>query len=447
MSQQAAHVVIVGGGFGGLYAAQTLAGQPVHVTLVDRRNYHLFQPLLYQVATAGLSPGEIAAPIRAILRRAPNVQVTMAEVTAIDVEARRVHLEHGALSYDYLILAPGSTHSYFGHDEWASDAPGLKTIEDALEIRKRILSAYELAERESNPAVRQALLTFAVVGGGPTGVELAGAIAEIARQTLRHDFRTIDPAQSRVVLIEAGPRILSGFPPDLSQSAVRQLEALGVQVRTNAMVTQITPDAVHIGDEVVPARTTMWAAGVAASPLAKSLGVALDRAGRVTVAPDLTLPGHPEVYVVGDLALFTHQPGWKGKPLPGVAPVAIQEGRSAARNILRTVAGEPRRAFRYFNRGNLATIGRAAGVGEVWKLHLSGLLAWVSWLVVHIYFLIGFENRLLVLIRWAWAYFSYQRGARLITNVVVTRPQVGSPAPRALPQTSAAAPDGQTPPH
>jgi NADH dehydrogenase len=407
------HVVIVGGGFAGLYAARVLADGPVRVTIVDRHNYHLFQPLLYQVATAGLSPGEIAAPIRAILRKRRNVNVVLAEVTSIDVAGKRVVLRDGEVRYDYLILAAGSTDSYFGHDEWAPLAPGLKSVDDALEIRRRILGAYEAAERETDEARRRALLTFVVVGGGPTGVELAGAIAEIARETLKHDFRVIDPTHSRVILLEGANRILPPFPEDLSASAARQLGALGVAVRTGALVTRITEGAVYVGDEEIPTYTTVWAAGVTASPLARSLGVELQKGGRVAVEPDLTLPGHPEVYVAGDLAWFTHQ---TGKPLPGVAPVAIQQGKAAARNIIRTVRGEPRRPFRYWNRGNLATIGRASGVGDLGWLHLSGLPAWVAWLVVHIYFLIGFENRLLVLIRWAWAYFTYQRGARLITG-------------------------------
>jgi NADH dehydrogenase len=409
----APHVVIVGAGFGGLYAARGLAKRPVRVTIVDRRNYHLFQPLLYQVATAGLSPGDIAAPIRSILRRRANVRVLMDEATAIDLDGRRVVFRDTAVPFDHLILATGSRHAYFGHDEWEPLAPGLKTIEDALEMRRRILTAYEAAEREPDPAARQALLTFVVVGGGPTGVELAGAIAEIARQTLRHDFREIDPAQSRVLLVEAAPRILPAFPEDLSASAVRQLDRLGVEVRTGALVTKITSEAVHLGNDAIATRTALWAAGVAASRLARSLGVPLDRSGRVTVAPDLALPGHPEVYVVGDLAVFTHQ---TGRPLPGVAPVAIQQGEAAAANIWRTIQGRPRRPFRYFNRGNMATIGRAAAVAHIGPLHLSGVLAWLAWLVVHIYWLIGFDRRIVVLIRWAWLYFTYQRGTRLITG-------------------------------
>ena len=423
----APHVVIVGGGFGGLYAAKALARLPVRITVVDRRNHHLFQPLLYQVATAALSPGEIGAPIRSILRRYSNVRVFMDEARSVDLAGRRVVLTDEALAYDYLILATGASHSYFGHDEWAPLAPALKTIEDALEIRRRLLSAYEAAEREPDDTVRRTLLTFVVVGGGPTGVELAGAIADIARLTLKHDFRAIDPAQSRVMLLEAAPRVLPTFPEDLSASAERQLRALGVEVRTRAAVTLITPEAVYVGDEPIPTRTALWAAGVAASPLARTLGVPLDRSGRLPVEPDLTVPGRAEVYVIGDLALFTHQ---SGKPLPGVAPVAIQQGRAAAANIWRTIRGGPRRRFRYLNRGNLAAIGRAAAVADFGRLHLSGFVAWVTWLVVHIYYLIGFENRVLVLIRWAWAFFTYQLGARLITGAAPPSQLVRAETPR-----------------
>ncbi|MGH2353024.1 MAG: NAD(P)/FAD-dependent oxidoreductase [Chloroflexota bacterium] len=414
------HVVIVGGGFGGLYAARAMARHPVRVTVIDRHNYHLFQPLLYQVATAALSPGEIAAPIRSILRKHPNVDVILGEAMAIDLAGRRVVLQDDEVPYHYLILATGASHAYFGHDEWEPFAPGLKSIDDALEIRRRILSAYEAAEREKDPAVRQAWLTFVIVGAGPTGVELAGAIAEIARQTLKHDFRAIDPRQSRVLLLEAGPRVLPTFPDDLSARASDQLRSLGVEVRTGALVTGITPQDVRIGKEgeAVPTRTALWAAGVAASPLARSLGVTLDRSGRVPVEPDLTLPGHPQVYVIGDLALFTHQ---GGKPLPGVAQVAIQQGKAASANVWRSIKGLPRRSFRYQDPGNMATLGRAAAVADLGRLRVSGFVAWVAWLFVHIYWLIGFENRLLVLLRWAWAYFTYQRGARLITGAARRR--------------------------
>ena len=431
-------VVIVGGGFGGLYAARALARHPVHVTVVDRHNYHLFQPLLYQVASAGLSPGEIAQPIRSILRRYPNVSVVLGDVSAIDLAGRRVLLGREALPYDYLILAPGASHSYFGHDEWAPLAPGLKRIDDALEVRRRILLAYERAEREPDEATREALLTFVVVGAGPTGVELAGAIAEIARRTLSRDFRRIDPAQSRILLLEGGPRVLPTFPEDLSRRAVDQLRDLGVEVRTGALVTGISAEEVRIGaaGETVRARTTLWAAGVQASPLVRSLGVPLDRTGRVAVEPDLTLPGHPEVYVVGDVALFTHQ---GGKPLPGVAQVAIQGGRTAAENVWRTVQGLPRRRFRYRDLGNLATIGRKAAVADLGRLHVSGHLAWALWLLVHITWLIGFDNRLLVLIRWAWSYFTFSRGARLITGPIET-PLAADEPPGALPDGPQAPP-------
>ena len=410
---QTPNVVIVGGGFAGLYAARCLARLPVRVTLVDRRNYHLFQPLLYQVATAGLSPGDIASPIRSVLRGRPNVHVMLAEVTGIELGARTVRLADGELRYDYLLIATGASHSYFGRDEWAPLAPGLKSIDDALEIRRRILLAYEAAERETDPARQRALLTFTVVGGGPTGVELAGAIAEIARLTLRHDFRRIDPAQSRVVLAEAGPRILPAFPESLSASAVRQLEGLGVEVRAGAAVTGIDEDGVDLGDERLESRTVLWAAGVAAAPLARTLGVPLDRTGRVMVEPDLSLPGHPEVFVAGDLASFAH--GLQ-RPLPGVAPVAIQMGEHVAENVRRLLAGERARSFHYVNRGNMATIGRSAAVADFGRLRLSGLPAWLAWVFVHILFLIGFANRLVVMVRWAWLYVTYQRGARLITG-------------------------------
>jgi NADH dehydrogenase len=407
-------VVVVGGGFGGLYAARALARLGVHVVLIDRVNYHLFQPLLYQVATAALSPGEIAEPLRAILRKYRNVEVLLGEVTSIDVEARSIRLADGAeFGYDYLVLATGATHSYFSHPEWEPMAPGLKSLADALEMRRRIFLAFELAERESDPARREALLTFVVVGGGPTGVELAGAIVEIARHTVRQDFRSFDPHQARVLLLEGGPRILAQYPPDLSASAQRALEKLGVEVRTSRVVTDVTPEQVRAGSEIIPAHTTLWAAGVAASPLGLQLGVEVDRAGRVAVEPDLSLADHPEVFVVGDLAAFTEQ---DGKPLPGIAPVAIQQGKAAAANIWRSIQGRPRNAFHYFDKGTMATIGRAAAVAEIRWLHLSGILAWLAWLVVHIFFLIGFENRMLVLVQWAWSYFSYERGARLITG-------------------------------
>jgi NADH dehydrogenase len=407
-------VLIVGGGFGGLYAARALARLGVDVILVDRDNYHLFQPLLYQVATAALSPGDIAEPLRAILRKYGNVEVLLGEVTRLDLDARTATLEDGdKLSYDFLVLATGARHSYFGHPEWEPLAPGLNSLSDALEMRRRILLAFELAERERDPVERQALLTFVVVGGGPTGVELAGAIAEIARHTVRQDFRRFDPRQSRVILLEGGARVLAQYPVDLSASAQRALEHLGVEVHTNSVVTEITADHVRVRDLSIATRTTLWAAGVAASPLGRQLGVELDRSGRVPVQPDLSVAGHPEVFVIGDLASFKEP---NGKLLPGIAPVAIQQGAAAAANIHRTARGVPRKPFHYLDRGTMATIGRAAAVAEIRRLHLTGVVAWLAWLVVHIFFLIGFQNRMLVLLQWAWSYLSYERGARLITG-------------------------------
>jgi NADH:quinone reductase (non-electrogenic) len=422
-------VVVVGGGFAGLYAARGLARHPVRVTLIDRVNYHLFQPLLYQVATAALSPGEIAEPLRAILRKYRNVEVLLGEVSRIDVQARTVSLDDGdTFTYDYLVLATGARHSYFAHPEWEPTAPGLKSLADALEIRRRIFLAFELAEREEDPALRQSLLTFVIVGGGPTGVELAGAIAEIARHTVSKDFRRFDPRQARVVLLERADRILEQYPKDLSASAQRALEHIGVEVRTGTGATDIQPDRVVIGDEVIPTYTTLWAAGVASSPLGRQLGLEVDRSGRVPVQPDLSLAEHPEVFVAGDLALL-RQPN--GKILPGVAPVAIQQGEAAADNIWRSISGQPRRAFKYVDRGSMATIGRAAAVAEIRGLHLSGFVAWLAWLFVHLLFLIGFENRVLVLVQWAASYLSYKRGARLITGPW----HAGTPMPR-LHQTS-----------
>ena len=407
------HVVVVGGGFGGLNAARALAGRPVRVTLLDRRNHHLFQPLLYQVATAALNASDIAAPLRSVLRRARNVTVLLAEVQRVDLAARRLMLDRGEIGYDALILAAGAGHSYFGHEDWEAFAPSLKTLEDALEIRRRVLLAYEAAEREADGAEQQALLTFVVVGGGPTGVELAGALAEISRQTIARDFRVIDPTRARIVLVEGGARVLAAFPESLSERARRSLERIGVEVRTGAIVTRVTADAVWLGSEQIRARTVLWAAGVAASPLARTLGVPLDRAGRVPVEADLSIPGHPEVFVIGDMSVFRDP---SGAPLPGLAPVAIQQGRRAADNVLRRLSGQPTLAFRYRDRGTMATIGRAAAVAVVGGIQLSGLIAWLAWLFVHILFLIGFRNRLLVVFEWAWAYASWQRGARLITR-------------------------------
>ncbi len=409
----APHVVIVGGGFGGLNAARALARRPVRVTLLDRRNYHLFQPLLYQVASAAISPADIATPLRSILRKAPNVGVLLAEAEKVELGSRRVMLDHGELGYDALILAAGAGHSYFGHDDWELLAPGLKTLEDALEIRRRVLLAFEAAEREPDGAERRALLTFVIVGAGPTGVELAGALAEISRETIAHDFRVIDPTQARIILLEGGPRILPSFPEPLSLKAEAALRRLGVEVRTDAKVTRITPDAVWLGGQQIRSRAVLWAAGVAASPLARSLGVPLDHSGRVLVEPDLSIPGHPAAFVIGDLAAFIHQ---TGQPLPGLAPVAIQQGRAVAENAWARLIGKPTRPFHYLDRGSMATIGRAKAVAVVGRLRLSGFPAWLVWLLVHIMFLIGFRNRFIVLFEWAWAYFTYQRGARLITG-------------------------------
>jgi len=410
-------VVIVGAGFGGLLAARTLAGYPVQITLVDRQNFHIFQPLLYQVATAGLSPDEIAAPIRWIMRSQRNVEVLMSEVRDFDLSRRVVKLEDGEVEYDYLIVAAGASHAYFGHDEWELFAPGLKTIEDALEIRRRVLLAFELAERKaasSDDKDREhAQLNFVVVGGGPTGVELAGTLAEISRQVLANEFRSIDPKRTRIVLLEGGPRVLPAYPEDLSRSAEEQLRHLGVEVQTSALVTQVEPGSVHIGESTLRATVILWAAGVAASPLGKKLGAPVDRAGRVLVNPDLSIPGHPEVFVVGDLAVLKDE---SGKWLPGVAPVAMQEGKATAHNIGNELRGEPRKNFHYWNKGSLATIGRAAAVADFGKIHVSGFLAWLSWLFIHIFFLIGFRNRLIVLIQCAWSYLTYERGAQLITG-------------------------------
>jgi len=406
-------VVIVGAGFGGLLAARTLAKSPVQIILIDRQNFHTFQPLLYQVATAGLSPGEIAAPIRWIMRNRRNVEVLMSEVQDFDLARRVVKLPDAEIPYDYLIVASGASHAYFGHDEWEPFAPGLKTIEDALEIRRRVLLAFELAERQASSEKEQVQLNFVVVGGGPTGVELAGTLAEIASRALTNEFRTIDPRKTRIVLLEGGPRILPSYPEDLSRSAEEQLKRLGVEVHTSAMVTNVTPGAVHMGETQLSAAVVLWAAGVAASPLGKKLGAPVDRAGRVMVNPDLSLPGHPEVFVIGDLATLKDE---NGKMLPGVAPVAMQEGKATAHNIAAELRGEPRKNFHYFNKGNLATIGRAAAVAEFGKIHISGFLAWLAWLFIHVFFLIGFRNRMIVLVQWAWSYFTYERGARLITG-------------------------------
>jgi NADH dehydrogenase len=414
-------VVIIGGGFGGLYAAKALRRAPVELTLIDRRNFHLFQPLLYQVATGGLSPGEIASPLRSVLRRSWNTEVLLGEVVDLDIAGRRVILRDGEAGYDTLIVATGSSHHYFGNDEWEPLAPGLKTIEDATEIRRRILLAFEKAEREPEAEARAAWLTFVVVGGGPTGVELAGALGEIANDTLRHDFRHINPAASRILLLEGGGRVLPAYPADLSAQAEKSLIRLGVRPMTGAVVTAIDEAGVTVRrgaqEERIAARTVLWAAGVAASPLGRILaergGAILDRAGRVMVEPDLTIAGHPEILVIGDLATFSHQ---TGTPLPGVAPVAMQEGRYAAELVRQRLAGKTVAAFHYHDKGSLATIGRAAAVADFGRIHMHGMPAWLTWLFVHLLYLVEFDNRLLVLIQWAYNYITRNRGARLITG-------------------------------
>ena len=411
---QRPRVVIVGGGFAGLNAAKALRKVAVDVTLLDRTNHHLFQPLLYQVATAVLAPSDITSPIRFLLRGQRNATVLLAEVHEIHVERRVVIADDDRreVPYDFLILAMGARHSYFGHDEWERAAPGLKSIEDAREVRRRLLLAFEEAEKTTDPAELEALLTIVIVGGGPTGVELAGILPAITRRALRRDFRRIDTARTRVILLEGGPRVLPAFPEKLSRVALRDLEELGVEVRTNALVTRVEPDAVYVGDERIPTRTALWGAGNAASPLARSLGVPLDRAGRVLVERDLSIPGHPEVFAVGDVAAFVQD----GTPVPAVAPAANQEGRAAARNIIRTLRGEPREAFRYRDKGNLATIGRYRAIADFGWFRLTGRVAWWFWLFVHILYLAGFRNRLSVLVEWGYAYFTYQRGSRLISR-------------------------------
>jgi NADH:ubiquinone reductase (H+-translocating) len=415
VSDHRPHVVIGGGGVGGFCAARSLRRAPVRVTLIDRRNHHLFQPLLYQVATAALSPADIAAPIRHILRRQRNASVLLGAVTDVNPGERQVMLANGrCLDYDYLVLATGAVDQYFGHDHWVGPAPGLKGLEDAVEIRRRFLLAFEAAEQEPDSERCRALLTFVVVGGGPTGVEMAGAFAEVARRTLTGgDFRHVDPASARVLLLEGGPRLLAAYPPALSDRARHMLEKLGVDVRLNAMVTGIAPDGVEVGDERIATRNVVWSAGVAASPLAARLGSATDRLGRVEVEPDLSVSGRPEILAIGDLAAFPHQ---TGTPLPGIAPVAIQQGKAAGANIRRSVGGEPRRPFRYRDRGTLATVGRGAAVGQIAGRSVHGFVAWVIWLFVHLMYLVGFRNRVAVLLDWAWAYLTWQRGARLITG-------------------------------
>lgn len=424
-------VVVVGGGFAGLNAAKSLKNAPVRVTVLDRKNHHTFQPLLYQVALAVLSPAEIASPIRNVLRHANNTEVLLGEVTGFDLDRRVVRTDGLELSYDFLVVAAGATHAYFGHPEWEQYAPGLKTVEDATEIRGRILLAFEHAEREAFAHRATPPLNFVVIGAGPTGVELAGAISDISRHYLERDFRSIDPAKARIILLEGGPRVLPAYPPDLSASAEKQLREMGVEVRTNALVTNVEPDQVTVGREKIPASVILWGAGVSASPLGRMLGAATDKAGRVLVEPDLSVPGHPEVFVVGDLAAARGP----GKPsgatkidasisdkdkktafVPGVAPAAIQMGKFAGRQIKRSLNGEPREVFRYLDKGSLATIGRSRAVADFGRLHISGYFAWLSWLFIHLFFLIGFRNRILVMAEWAWAYITYNHSARLITE-------------------------------
>ena len=413
MSLSYPHVVIIGGGFGGLSAAKVLRRHRVRVTLLDRHNYHLFQPLLYQVATATLSPGDIASPIRWILRHAANIRVLLGEAQSIDPSRRVITLTDGAeLGYDYLIVATGASHAYFGHEEWAPNAPGLKTLEDALEIRRRVLLAFERAEREPDPVRRRELLTFVFVGGGPTGVELAGTLAEIARRTLRHEFRTFDPRETRIVLVEAGPTILPAFPATLRDAARDSLRGLGIEVREGSVVTGVDAHGVRLGAERLVAGTVLWAAGVAASPLVATLGVPRDRAGRVLVERDLSIPGHPDVFVVGDAAFLEQG----GRPLPGVAQTAIQEAAHAARTIARRLRGEATTQFIFHDKGNMAIVGRGSAIADLGWIRFAGPLAWLAWLFLHIFMLIGFRNRLVVMLEWAVAYFTFQRSVRLITD-------------------------------
>jgi NADH dehydrogenase len=409
-----AHVVIVGAGFAGLAAARALRAAPVRVTVIDRHNHHVFQPLLYQVATAGLSPAEIAAPIRWILRRQRNVRVLLAEVARVDPPARQVILTGGdVVAYDALVLATGVTHAYFGHDEWAARAPGLKTLDDAVAIRRRVLLAFERAEREADPARQRDLLTFVVIGGGPTGVEMAGAIAEIARQAMRDEFDAITPQTARVLLLEGGPTILATYREPLRESARQALAGLGVEVRERSIVTGLDAQTVHLGDERISAGTVVWAAGVQASPLGRTLGAPVDRLGRVEVSPDLSVPGHPELFVAGDLMV---RPGADGQPIPGVAQAAMQAGRAAAANVLRVLGGTPPAPFTYRDPGSMATIGRARAIADLGWITLTGYPAWLAWLFLHLVFLIGFKNRLVVLVQWLTAYVTRQRGVRLITG-------------------------------
>jgi NADH dehydrogenase len=430
------HVVIVGGGFVGIYAARALRRAPVHITLIDRKNHHLFQPMLYQVATAGLNPADITAPIRSIVRRQRNVEVVLGEVTAIDTAGRAVELADGTrLPYDYALIGTGARHSYFGHEGWEALAPGLKSLEDALEIRRRVLTAFERAEREPDPVRRHAHLTFVIVGGGPTGVEMAGAVAEIRSYALRRDFRHIDPRDATVLLLEGGPRILPAYPESLSAEAKRELRARGVDVRTETFVTDIQPGAVQAAGWTIPTNTVIWAAGNVASPLLQTLCTPLDRQGRAIVQRDCSIPGHPEVFVLGDAAAFEQE----GAALPGICPVAIQMGQYAARAIRSDLASRPREPFRYWDKGQLAVIGRGQAVADIGRLHFGGFVAWLLWIFIHIFFLIGFRNRVIVLLEWAWAYATYQRGARLITEpwrpAAPPDPKAPCPDPSPLPPT------------
>ncbi len=406
------HVVVIGAGFGGLYAVKNLARGSFRITIIDRSNHHLFQPLLYQVATAAVSPGDIAQPIRHIFRRFQNVQVLMASAETIDLQNRRVQLSDGFVSYDYLIVATGATHAYFGHDEWEKVAPGLKSLEDAIEMRRMFLMAFEEAEKEPDPKRREAFMRFVIVGAGRTGVELAGTMSDVSRHALSKEFRNINPGDAKVILLEGSPRVLPLYPPKLSESAKKQLEKRGVQVRTNALVTKVEKGAVYIGDEKIETESIFWAAGVAASPLGKVFGIPTDRSGRVKVNPDLTIEGHPEIYVIGDLAAVVDA---KGKQVPGVAPAAIQMGQYAAKAIRAKLKGKNVKPFVYWDKGNIATIGRSAAVGYVGKLTISGFIAWIGWLLIHIFFLIGFRNRIFVILQWAWTYLLFNMSARLIT--------------------------------
>ncbi len=412
---QLPRVVIIGGGFGGLEAVKALKGAKVEVTLIDRRNHHLFQPLLYQVATATLNPANIASPLRHIFRNVENLEVLLGEVDSIDVAGKKVILTDGEVAFDYLIVAAGASHSYMGHDEWAKFAPGLKSLEDAVEIRRRTLLAYEAAEREADPRARREWLTFVVVGGGPTGSELAGSLCEIARNDMVHEFRNFNPTRTRVVLVEAGPRVMAAYPEDLSASAQKQLESLGVEVRTNTKVTNIDDSGVETDQGFIAARTVLWGAGVQGSSLGKDLGAPIDKNGRVEINTDLTVPGHSNIYVVGDMAALKQK---SGKPVPGVAQGAIQMGRLAAKNILSELKGQPKKEFNYFDKGELATIGRAKGIGRIGKVHLTGFVAWMMWSLVHIFFLVGFRTRYLVMFEWVLLYVFHNRGSRLITGSV-----------------------------